>query len=263
MSNFVSNANATDLMEAIGTKKLTVTDVMPTASADNIGIPYLYLGATTQDYSNGSIYKCQEVTPATDPKTYEYVEIYVSNVDLSKYKRIWGGTEAAWDLLTDEEKSQYEYCFFDGDSADYFAVVDAVTDGDMHAVTSNAVYDYTVDAVTDGNMHPVTSNAVYDEIYHIDNDALSNFNANIIKIGNMKFLHLKNPKNAMTYNVAYNCGSLNSKYYPIAGCKQNFNANDREYILQILTTGEVTITAKSNTLPVDGKPSLVITIPFL
>ena len=242
MSNFVSNANATDLMEAIGTKKLTVTDVMPTASADNIGIPYLYLGATTQDYSNGSIYKCQEVTPATDPKTYEYVEIYVSNVDLSKYKRIWGGTEAAWDLLTDEEKSQYEYCFFDGDSADYFAVVDAVTDGDMHAVTSNAVYD---------------------EIYHIDNDALSNFNANIIKIGNMKFLHLKNPKNAMTYNVAYNCGSLNSKYYPIARCKQNFNANDREYILQILTTGEVTITAKSNTLPVDGKPSLVITIPFL
>ena len=141
MANFVSEANASELMDAIGTKKLTVTDIMPTASAGNVGIPYLYLGATTQNYSNGSIYKCQEVTPATDPKTYEYVEIYVSNVDLSKYKRIWGGTEAAWDLLTDEEKAQYEYMFFDGDSADYFAVVDAVTNGDMHPVTSNAVYD--------------------------------------------------------------------------------------------------------------------------
>lgn len=142
MSNFVSNANATDLMEAIGTKKLTVTDVMPIASADNIGIPYLYLGATTQDFVNGNIYKCQEVTPATDPKTYEFVEVYDSIVDLSKYKRIWGGTEAAWDLLTDEEKAQYEYQFFEGDSADYFAVVDAVTDGDMHPVTANAVYDF-------------------------------------------------------------------------------------------------------------------------
>lgn len=116
MSNFVSSNDAQELFEALGQKKLTVTDVMPSAaSAANEGIPYLYLGATTQDFSNGSIYKCQEVTPATDPKTYEFVEIYVSNVDLSKYKRIWGGTEAAWEQLTDAEKAQYEYTFFEGD----------------------------------------------------------------------------------------------------------------------------------------------------
>ena len=47
--------------------------------------------------------------------------------------------------------------------------VDAVTNGDMHPVTSNAVYDKfasiaAVDSVTNGNMHPVTSNAVYDAI---------------------------------------------------------------------------------------------------
>lgn len=142
MSNFVSSNNANALFDAVGKKKLTVTDVMPSAaSAANEGIPYLYLGATTQDYTIGSIYKCQEVTPATDPKTYEFVEIYQSNVDLSKYKRIWGGTEAAWEQLTDEEKAQYDYEFFEGDTNDYFAVVDAVTEGDMHPVTSNAVYE--------------------------------------------------------------------------------------------------------------------------
>lgn len=142
MSNFVSSNNANALFDAVGKKKLTVTDVMPlAASAANEGIPYLYLGATTQDYTNGSIYKCQEVTPATDPKTYEFVEIYQSNVDLSKYKRIWGGTEAAWEQLTDEEKAQYDYEFFEGD-ADYDSVVvDALIDGDMRPVTSNAVYD--------------------------------------------------------------------------------------------------------------------------
>lgn len=48
-------------------------------------------------------------------------------------------------------------------------IVDAVTDEDMHAVTSNAVYgaleDITpVDVVADGNMNPVTSNAVYDAL---------------------------------------------------------------------------------------------------
>ena len=117
MSNYVSNENADKLFEEIGKKKLTVTDVMPlAASAANEGIPYLYLGATTQDYKNGSIYKCKEVTPATDPKTYYFDKIYDANVDLSKYKRIWGGTVEGWEALTDEEKAQYEYTFFNNDS---------------------------------------------------------------------------------------------------------------------------------------------------
>ena len=140
MSNFVSNSDANALMSEIGKKKLTVTDVMPSAaSAANEGIPYLYLGTTTQDFTNGSIYECQEVTPATDPKTYEWVEKYQSNVDLTYYKRIWGGTEAGWDQLTDEQKANYEYMFFDGDDNYYLPVVDAVTKDDMHPVTSNAV----------------------------------------------------------------------------------------------------------------------------
>ncbi len=147
MSNFVSNDNATALMDAIGKKKLTVTDVMPlAASAANEGIPYLYIGVTTQDFTNGSIYESQEVTPATDPKTYEWVEKYQSNVDLTYYKRIWGGTEAGWEALTDEQKANYEYTFFDDDVDNYLTVVDTVEDGNMHAVTSNAVAEE-VDAI--------------------------------------------------------------------------------------------------------------------
>lgn len=141
MGNFVSNSDAATLFEAVGKKKLTVTDTMPTAAEANVGVAYLYLGADTQDFEEGGVYKCQEITPATDPKTYEYIHIFTAKVDLSLYKRIFGGTVAAWDLLTDEQKAQYQYTFFDGDSNDYFAVVDAVTDGDMHPVSSNAVYD--------------------------------------------------------------------------------------------------------------------------
>lgn len=51
-------------------------------------------------------------------------------------------------------------------------IVDSVTDGNMRAVTSNAVYDAlsnvvvtTADVVADGNMNPVTSNAVYDALH--------------------------------------------------------------------------------------------------
>lgn len=139
MGNFVSNSDANALMREIGEKKLTVTDVMPTADESNVGIPYIYIGSDTQDFEEGGVYKCQEVTPATDPKTYEYIKIFTVKVDLSLYKKIFGGSVDAWDLLTDEQKAQYDYTFFDDDSNDYFAVVDAVTDGDMHPVTSNAV----------------------------------------------------------------------------------------------------------------------------
>lgn len=74
MANFVSETNASELMDAIGTKKLTVTDVMPTASEAYEGITYLYLGTTNANFVNGAVYKCVEVTPATNPKTYEWVQ---------------------------------------------------------------------------------------------------------------------------------------------------------------------------------------------
>lgn len=146
MSNFVSNSDATTLFEAVGKKKLTVTDTMPTAAAGNVGVSYLYLGADTQDFEEGGVYKCQEVTPETDPKTYEYAHVFTAKVDLSLYKRIFGGTVDAWDLLTDDQKAQYDYAFFDDDADNYLTIVDTVEDGNMHAVTSNAVAEE-VDAI--------------------------------------------------------------------------------------------------------------------
>ena len=43
-------------------------DSIPTASADNVGLTYLYTGATTSTYQKGGIYECQQ----TSNDTYEW-----------------------------------------------------------------------------------------------------------------------------------------------------------------------------------------------
>lgn len=173
MSNFVSNENAQALMKAIESKKLTVADTMPAASPDLVDKARLYIGPDiTGSFTKGVTYQCQalEVTPtgSEDPQsegwyiynsvddvyelttdttvvagttyyTIEWVGISSAEIDLSLYKKIWGGSSEAWEQLTDAEKAEYEYMFFDDDSSDAFAVVDAVTKNDMHPVTSNAV----------------------------------------------------------------------------------------------------------------------------
>lgn len=67
---------------------------------------------------------------------------------------LWSGHRADWEALTAEEKSKYRYVMFDDDS-ETGETVDAVTDGDMRAVTSNAVFEKTTyrtvaTAVADG-----------------------------------------------------------------------------------------------------------------
>lgn len=52
---------------------------------------------------------------------------------------VFKGTQAEWNALTDEEKSNFELVCLTDDS-ETGETVDAVTDGDMRAVTSNAVY---------------------------------------------------------------------------------------------------------------------------
>lgn len=46
---------------------------LPTASEDELGKIYQYIGATENGLVKGFFYVCQEVTPATDPATYEWV----------------------------------------------------------------------------------------------------------------------------------------------------------------------------------------------
>ena len=179
MSNFVSNEDAQALMQAIEGKKLTVADTMPAASPELVDKVRLYVGPDiTGSFTKGVTYQCQalEVTPigSEDPQsegwyvynsvddvyelttdttvvagttyyTIEWVGISSAEVDLSLYKTIWGGTKEGWDQLSQAEQDQYDYAAFEDDATDYTAVVDAVTDGDMHPVTSNAVYDALID----------------------------------------------------------------------------------------------------------------------
>lgn len=59
---------------------------------------------------------------------------------LAKYSDTpFTGTQAEWDALTIDEKLTYKQVNITDDESDTNVVVDAVTNGDMHAVTSNAV----------------------------------------------------------------------------------------------------------------------------
>ena len=63
---------------------------------------------------------------------------FADNIN-SKEPQIFKGTVEEWDALTAEEQAKYTVrCHPDIDTGD---VVDAVTDGDLRAVSSNAVYD--------------------------------------------------------------------------------------------------------------------------
>lgn len=60
-------------------------------------------------------------------------------------KKTYVGSRADWDLLSVAEKKQYDLADFTDDTASGVPIIsDAVTDGDMNAVTSNAVANYLV-----------------------------------------------------------------------------------------------------------------------
>ena len=83
--------------------------------------------------------------------------------------------------------------------------VDAITDGNMHPVTSNAVYDYPIDSITDGQHRPPTSNAVYDALTPVDITSQITYNTTnftvfaaetrIWKIGKLVVVNLKGTLN--------------------------------------------------------------------
>lgn len=120
MSNFAKYENLQTLFTAIGKKKLSVSDTMPTSGAAYEDICILYIGPTDANYTKGYVYECEEVTPATDPKTYEWNAKINVDVDLSKYKTIFPGTNEEWEALTEAQQDQYDYCFFDDDESDYY-----------------------------------------------------------------------------------------------------------------------------------------------
>ena len=70
-------------------------------------------------------------------------------------KKEFTGTHNEWNQLTPAEKAKYEIVNFTDDEDPAYTVVDSVTNGDMHAVTSNAVYDALANV---GTVYSVTNN---------------------------------------------------------------------------------------------------------
>lgn len=86
---------------------------------------------------------------------------------------VFTGTQTEWDALSVAQKTSYTFCNITDDT-DYIGnIVDAVTDGDMSAVTSNAVHDalatkqntLTFDNIpTSESNNPVKSGGVYSSL---------------------------------------------------------------------------------------------------
>lgn len=125
--------------------RLEEIDELPTAAAALEGKIYL-LTATQTGYDRGGIYMCEESTETAG--TYEWKLISMSPLEagkgitiendvISADTNIFFGTMDEWDALTEAEQAEYD-CIATPDEA-VEDIVDAIIDGDMRAITSNAV----------------------------------------------------------------------------------------------------------------------------
>ena len=138
-------------------------DTMPIASVDELGKIYEFIGSTGT-YVNGYFYEC--VSDGEPTPTYSWVQKNVQpnaesftfneddfNVDSSTdevsllpSRRVFNGSKADWDLLSVAEKTQYgATAFTDDEGSEMSSLVDIVEDGNMHAITSNAVANFAFD----------------------------------------------------------------------------------------------------------------------
>jgi hypothetical protein len=131
---FLNDAGLARVADKVN-EKLKVVSTMPLTPFD--GQVVLYVGATTASYTQGGIY----LYNANDT---EWILLSSVPVDLTPYKKIFTGTQAEWNQLTLAEKKEYDEADLTDDLAGgELIVTDAVTDGDLNPVTSNAVFDYT------------------------------------------------------------------------------------------------------------------------
>jgi hypothetical protein len=122
-------ATAEDVEEAMANAGLKVVATMPPSPADQDVV--LYVGSSGE-YTKGGIYQY-------DASNSEWVLISTADVDLSCYQTSWTGTRAEWEALPADDKLKYEIVNLTDDVAGS-SVTNAVTNNDMRAVTSNAVY---------------------------------------------------------------------------------------------------------------------------
>ena len=119
------------------------------SNGDKIRIEIISLNdGVTYEFTTVSMYSIESlpylsITPY-EGSSFNEADFSISDdnlVSLLPSQRIFTGTQAEWDALTTYKKKTYGQVNITDDESDPSIVVDAVTDGDMHAVTSNAVYD--------------------------------------------------------------------------------------------------------------------------
>lgn len=84
----------------------TQVEVLPTASAEELGNIYQYVGTTTASYTNGYFYIC--VSDGETPPTYSWVQ---KNVQAGGGggSEPFTGTLTQWNALSPAQKAQYEF----------------------------------------------------------------------------------------------------------------------------------------------------------
>lgn len=98
----------------------------------------------------------------TNFMSYSDAETVVTGI-ADKYKT-FKGTQAQWDALSLSEKVKYSFADITDDYAGT-GVVDAVTNGDMNPVTSNAVYDYLNRTLTITKLENETYGEMLDRLF--------------------------------------------------------------------------------------------------
>lgn len=172
-------ASNTDQLAKYSDIQVIQVETLPTASANELGNIYEFVGTTTANYINGRFYRCVSDGASTPTYTWEEVDFgdgsvfigtssewesetsktdyqvailtdqpTVNAVDstdgsttvVANKNLVFKGTLDEWEALTTAEKKTYDEALITNDM-DTGEVVNGVTDGDMRAVTSNAVYD--------------------------------------------------------------------------------------------------------------------------
>lgn len=102
-------------------------------------------------------------------------------------KKTFVGTRAEWDLLSAAEKKEYDICNLTDDTAGgEMLVTDAIIEGDLNPVTSNAVADY---AIAKSELVPGTSKAI---MTNLDDQGYANIDGTTIYANNAGRIDCRN-----------------------------------------------------------------------
>lgn len=117
-----------------GSTESIQVDTLPTASADELGKIYQYIGSTTENYINGYFYKCvSETDPTTGITTYSWIAIDTQSEDVPH----WVGTRAELTAALANDEIQDGTVVLITDEPD---VDNLPTEGSYNLVYSNGVW---------------------------------------------------------------------------------------------------------------------------